>query len=93
MPRIIYSLLFWVEPDDPPPAGMCLVANLDRSGNSEFCRPCAPKARIIDFRAGDSLHHVRSGRKYRILAVSAYRDSIWDVPPPDDYLGYVVRVS
>lgn len=60
MPRIIYSLLFELEPDDSPPASMYLVANLDRTGNSEFCRPCAPKTRTIDLRVGDLLHHVRS---------------------------------
>ena len=72
MPRIIYSLLFELEPQEAGDS-IELVAPLTPDGQSPACRAVAPKTRVIDLRPGDHVHY-QSGR-YKIRRIKAYRDA------------------
>jgi len=52
MPRIIFSLVFELEPVKPS-GPQQLIAPLDAHGQARFCRAAPPKQRVIDLRVGD----------------------------------------
>ncbi len=73
MPRIIYSLCFELD-HNVPGESVQLIAPLDPSGQSPFCRAVPPKQRVIDLRIGDWIRH--GGKVRQIIGVAAYRDAM-----------------
>ena len=74
MPRVIYSLLFELEPEKLG-TSRTLVVPLDAQGQSinGLTKAVAPKLRVIDLRVGDWLTFKR--RAYKIVEVRAYREA------------------
>jgi hypothetical protein len=74
MPRIVYSLHFVTE--NPAPAGgmpVEFIVPLDRQGNGAGnIRPLG-KPRVVDLRPGDEFVHWPTQKRYKLKAMSAYR--------------------
>jgi hypothetical protein len=76
MPRVIYSLLFELEPEKPG-ITLSLVVPLNAEGQptNGLTKAVLPKRRVIELRVGDGLTFKR--RAYKIAGVAAYRDAQW----------------
>ncbi len=92
MPRVIYSLLFELEPKKPGTM-LSLVAPLDAEGQSAngLAKAVRPKRRVIDLRVGDWLTFKR--RAYKDVDVKAYREAWWADGARASGEGYEVRAG
>lgn len=92
MPRIIYSLLFELEPEKPGTT-LSLVVPLNADGQSTngLRKGVLPKPRVIDLRVGEWLTFQR--RAYKIVGVRAYRDAQWSEGATRSMEGYEVKTA
>jgi hypothetical protein len=72
MPRIVYSLRFETERQPGEPITEFIVP-LDRQGNSAGDLLPIGKRRAVDLRPGDFFVHGPTQKRYKLTAMSAYR--------------------
>ncbi len=72
MPHIVYSLRFETERKPGEPITEFIVP-LDRQGNSTGDLIPIGKPRVVDLRPGDSFVHGPTQTRYKLTALSAYR--------------------
>jgi hypothetical protein len=71
MPRLVYSLLFETE-REPAAKIVEFIFNLNHASNSCNIRPVG-KPRVVDLRPGDEFVHGPTQKRYKLAALSAYR--------------------